>query len=397
MFIIFLVVMSSGMGFGLILPPFMFAAENLGASPMAAAFIISTFSLGQFVANPLWGRASDRWGRKPVLLITIFGGAVAYVVMAFASNLWVLGIARLMTGLMAGNFAAAVAYVTDVTPPEKRAQGMGMVGGAMSLGFMIGPALGGLLGGDAAGTASMMIPSLAAAGISLFTLVGIVFFLKESLSEENRHEAKAQQKEIGGRLDSYKHVLGRPFLAQMVMMGFLVFFVMAMFETIMPLWSGARFDWGPKEVGFVFMYLGLVVMVVQLGIVGRLTPVLGEGRLLMIAVVSYATGLLIMTQAPTWPWLIFGITFTAAAGAMFNTVAVTWVSRHAGESERGTVIGVYQSFGYLGRAVGPTFSGLMFQTLGVNSPLLLGAAMLVPCFFIVVAVRRHSLKVGVSG
>jgi predicted MFS family arabinose efflux permease len=254
-----------------------------------------------------------------------------------------------------------------------------------------------LLGGTDADTASMFIPSLAAALVAFITFVGVWVFLKESHSPEKQAEAKVHQAEIGGRFDSIKHVLARPFLAQMVLMGFVVFFVMAMFETIMPLWSEARFAWGPRQVGFIFMYLGLVVMTVQLGVVGRLTPILGEGRLLMIAVGSYSAGLVIMTVAPSWHWMIVGITFTGAAGALFNTVAVTWVSRHAGEQERGTVIGVYQSFVYLGRAVGPTFSGLMFQTLGVNSPLLLGAAVLVPCFFIVLSVRRRSMRAGVSG
>jgi multidrug resistance protein len=397
MLVIFLVIMASGLGFGLILPPFMFAAESLGATPMIAAFIISLFSLGQFVANPLWGRLSDRVGRRPVLLITIFGQVIAYVIMAFAENLWVLGFARLATGLLAGNFSAAVAYVTDITPPEKRAKGMGMVGGAVSLGFMVGPAIGGLLGGQGPDGASMFLPSLAAAAVSFVALIGVFFLLKESHSPEKQAESKEHQAEIGGRLSSIKHVLSRPFLAQMVLMGFIAFFVMAMFETIMPLWSAARFDWGPQQVGFIFMYLGLIVVAVQIGLVGRLTPILGEGRLLMIALASYSAGLVIMSLAPSWHWMIAGITFTGAAGALFNTVAVTWVSRHAGEQERGTVIGVYQSFVYLGRAIGPTFSGLLFQTMGVNSPLLLGAAVLVPCFFIVISVRRRSMRAGVSG
>jgi MFS transporter, DHA1 family, tetracycline resistance protein len=397
MLVIFLAIVASGLGFGLILPPFMFAAESLGATPTIAAFIISTFSLGQFVANPLWGRLSDRVGRRPVLLITIFGQVLAYVVMAFAENLWVLGFARLATGLLAGNFSAAVAYVTDITPPEKRAKGMGMVGGAVSLGFMVGPAMGGLLGGQGVDGASMFLPSLAAAAVAFIAFIGVFVFLKESHSPAKQAESKEHQAEIGGRWRSIVHVLSRPFLAQMVLMGFIAFFVMAMFETIMPLWSAARFDWGPQQVGFVFMYLGLIVLSVQIGVVGRLTPILGEGRLLMIAVASYAAGLLIMTFAPSWHWMIAGITFTGAAGAMFNTVAVTWVSRHAGEQERGTVIGVYQSFVYLGRAIGPTFSGFMFQSVGVNSPLLLGAAVLVPCFFIVISVRRRSMRAGVSG
>jgi len=396
MFVIFLVVMASGLGFGLILPPFMFAAENLGATPVVATFIISLFSIGQFVANPIWGRFSDRVGRKPVLLITLFGQVIAYVVMAMSENLWILGGARLATGLLAGNFAAAVAYVTDSTAPEKRAKGMGMVGGAVSLGFMLGPAVGGLLSGEDAASASMFGPSLAAAVVSLVAFLGVLFFLKESHSKEMQAEAKVHQEEIGGRWASIVHVLGRPFLAMMVLMGLLAFMVMSMFETIMPLWSAARFEFGPQEVGLIFMYLGFVVMAIQLGVVGKLTPVFGEGKMLMVAVAMYAAGLIIMAIAPDWVFMMLGITFTAASGALFNTVAVTWVSRHAGEKERGTVIGVYQSFVYLGRSIGPAFSGLMFQTMGINSPLLIGAAVMVPCFFIVVAVRRRSNRDGVA-
>lgn len=393
MVILFIIILMSGMGFGLVLPPFMFAATNMGATPMVAAAIISTFAVGQFISTPVWGRLSDRFGRKPVLMVTMLGSALAYLVMAYATNLWVLMIARFLTGLLAGNFAVATAYVSDITPPDKRVQGMGFVGGAISLGFMAGPAIGGLLGGADAETASLYLPSLAAAAISFLTFMAILLFLKESLSAEQRAGSAAHHSEIDSSgLKAFGHVLRRPVLLEMVLMGFLVFFAMAMFETIFPLWSESRFGWGPRDVGFMFMYLGFVVMFTQMFLAGKLAPIFGEAKLLMGAVVAYAFGLLLMTQVPTWQTMLIGITFTAGGGAMFNTASMSWVSHHAGESERGIVIGVYQSAGWLGRSFGPTVSGILFQMLGVNSPLYVGAMMMLPCFLIVLLIRRRDAR-----
>ncbi len=145
--ILLVTIMLSGMGFGLVLPSFLFYAENLGASPLIATTIVGSYSFGQFFANPVWGRMSDRYGRKPILLLSTAGMVVAYLFMAFAENLWILAFARMMTGVMGANVPVAMAYITDITPVEKRAQGMGWVGGSISLGFIIGPAVGGLLGG----------------------------------------------------------------------------------------------------------------------------------------------------------------------------------------------------------------------------------------------------------
>ena len=391
MVVVFIIILMSGMGFGLVLPPFMFAAMNMGASPMVAAAVISTFAIGQFIATPIWGRLSDRFGRKPMLLITMLGSAVAYLAMANATNLWVLMLARFLTGLLAGNFAVATAYVSDITPADKRVQGMGFVGGAISLGFMTGPAIGGLLSGADAETASLYLPSLAAAAICLLTFVAILLFLKESLPPEKRVGSAAHHAETeSSGFKAFKHVLSRPILVEMVVMGFLVFFAMAMFETIFPLWSEVRFDWGPRNVGFMFMYLGFIVMITQMFLAGKLAPIFGEAKLLMGAVVAYAVGLIFITQVPSWQLMMIGITFTACGGAMFNTAGISWVSQHAGESEQGLVIGVYQSAGWFGRSFGPTVSGLLFQVLGVNSPLYVGAMLMLPCLLIVLMIRRRS-------
>jgi DHA1 family tetracycline resistance protein-like MFS transporter len=399
--ILFVVIVLSSMGFGLVLPPFIFVATNLGASEMFAGFIVSSFAMGQFLATPVWGKWSDQYGRKPILVFTMIGSALAYLLMAYADksgDIWLLLGSRFLTGLMAGNFAVATAYVADVTPPEKRTQGMGMVGGAVSIGFMAGPALGGILSGNTAETASLYMPSLAAAGMSLVTMVAILGFLPDIKPHENDSStdstsppATASKHKEG----SFRHIMARPVLAPMVLMGFLVFFAMTNFETTFPLWADASFGWGPQQVGFIFMYLGFIVLLTQMFLAGKLVPVFGEGKVLMLAVGSYMFGLLFMAivpfsfDPPLWQVMMFGITFTAVGGALFNTASTTWVSKQAGAKERGAVLGLFQSAGWLGRSVGPTISGLLFMTYGPNAPLFAGAMLMLPVLFIVIIIRRR--------
>jgi MFS family permease len=392
--ILLLTIVMSGLGFGLVLPGFLFFAENLGASPAVATMIVGTYAVGQFLANMLWGPLSDRYGRKPMLLISMAGSAASYLTLALAQDLWVLGVARALNGIMSGNLAVAMAYVADVTPVEKRAQGMGYVGGAISLGFIMGPALGGLLGGADAASASLLLPGLVAAATSVITAVGTILFLKESLPVERRRRSGSGPSQ--GALQAAKTVVSRPVLAQMVFVGFLVYFAMAQFETIFPLWSHARFAWGPREVGISFTYLGLLVGLTQGVLVGRLVPRFGEGRLVVTGLISYAIGLVIMIQAPSWQLMLFGITFTAMGGALFITTMSSMASKQAAEHERGLVLGVYQSGSWLGRAAGPPVSGLLFEHVSVNGPLVLAAFTMLPCLSLVAVilarVRRAALR-----
>ena len=391
--ILLVTVMLSGMGFGLVMPPFLFLAENLGASKTIATTIVGLFSIGQFIATPIWGRLSDRYGRKPILIISMAGLTVSYVLLAFAEylatplNLWILAGARLLNGLMSANLSVAMAYVSDVTPEEKRAQGMGFIGGAISIGFMVGPALGGLLGGSDAASASLTVPSLVAAGVSVVTVFAMLF-LKESMTPEQR--AKHHHADQPGGLQAAKQVMRRPILAQMMLIGFLVYFAMALFETVFPFWSGARFGWGPREVGLSFTYLGVLVFLVQGILVGRLVPRFGEGRLVLIGLALYVFGLIFMTQSPDWPVMMIGITFTAGGGAMFITTMSSLVSKQAAESERGLVLGVYQSASWFGRSGGPPVTGLLFEGFGPNSPLFCGALMILPCIGLLVGLRRRT-------
>jgi len=380
-------IMLAGMGFGLVLPAFLFFAENLGASPVVATTIVGSYSLGQFIANPIWGRLSDRYGRKPILLISTAGMVIAYLLMAFAENLWMLGGARLLTGILGANISVAMAYITDITPIEKRAQGMGLVGGAISLGFMFGPAFGGLLSGADADSATLMWPGIGAAALCCVTLIA-TFFLKESLPPEKRTaDGSGEDRPTG--LAAIRMVARRPTVTRLIVIGFMIYMAAGFFETIMPLWSEARFGWGPRDIGLCFTYLGLVVMITQGYLVGKLAPRFGESKLVLVGVAAYCFGLLWMTQAPDWPLMMFGITFTSGGGALAVTSMTSLVSRQAGEHERGLVLGVYNSSAWMGRFMGPPVSGLLFQSVAVQAPLFGAAAIMFGCFWAVRALRSH--------
>ena len=395
MAIIFLIIMMSAIGFGLVLPAFLFAAENLGGGPEIATMIVATYSVGQMISTPIWGRLSDRYGRKPVLVISLVGAMLSYIGLALATNLWMLGLARALGGLMAGNFSTAMAYVSDVTPEHLRAKGMGIVGAAFSLGFIVGPAIGGLLSGPDAATASLYWPGMAAAIMAGLTLVATLVFLKESLTPEQRQRAADQPHQSVWQ--ATLRVFERPVIFRMILVGLAFVFVTGMFETIFPLWANQKLTWGPREVGWLFAYLGAIVAVVQGGLIGPLTRWFGEGPLVPTATVLYALGLVIMAAAPSSGWVLFGITFTAVASSLFNPAMSSLVSQQAGAEERGLVLGVFQSATWLGRSLGPVASGVLFGQFGREAPLLVGAVLMLPCLWVVFSflkrMRRQQTEV----
>ena len=387
MLILCLITGLSTVGFGLVLPTFLFYAQNLGATTAIATVIIATYSMGQFIATPLWGRLSDRIGRKPVLLISIFCQSICFMALALAPNLWMLALARFMGGIVSGNISTAMAYVSDSTNEEKRAKWLGYIGASVSIGFMTGPAIGGLLGGQDASSASLFYPGIVAASIAFMTGIIAIFFLKESLKPEHRNPNTNKKSSL---LKNWGLVFKRPVLAEIVLLGFLMMFVTGTFETIFPLWTEARFYWGPMQVGYSMTYIGLTVTLVQVFVVGRVVPLLGEANVIRLAFIGYFIGLFIMAQAPSWVVMMVGLTFSASSGATFGTAASSFVSKVAGDNEKGFVLGVYQSCGWLGRISGPLAVGVIFSAIGVNAPLYLGMLVLIPCIIIISVVAKKA-------
>src|SRR5580700_3384737 len=209
MAILFLIVLIDLIGFGLVIPLLPFYAVRFHASPQEVTVLMAVFSLASMLTAPLWGRLSDRVGRRPVLMVSMAAAALAYLWLGFASRLWMLFAARALAGAGAGNIAAAQAYIADITKPEDRARGMGLIGAAFGLGFIIGPALGGWLAGSDPATADVVTPAWVAAGLSALALLGVVFLLRESLPRERRGLGAAK-----GRLAALAGALRRPVLSR---------------------------------------------------------------------------------------------------------------------------------------------------------------------------------------
>ena len=378
MFIIFLVTFIGLMGFGIILPLFPFYAERLGASPEIITLTMAIFSLGQFFAAPFWGRLSDSIGRKKVLIISLFGSAMSYVLLAFADTLELVILSRVFSGLMAGNISIAFAYVTDITDEQNRSAGLGKVSAALGLGFMTGPAIGGLLAGSDVENANYVLTALAGAGINILAMIGAMIFLKESLEPSKRKNLEGLFK-IFETNTFYPKKMILPLIA----CGLFFYCSMSLMEAIFPLWANAIFNYGPSQIGGVFFMLGLVSVIIQGGLIGPLTQLLGEKKLIQMAALSVMTGLTLIGISPNEFMLWSGLFFYGAGASMFNPSLSSLVSKSARVNERGMFLGQYQAACAMGRILGPTFSGVLYSNFQPSTPFFTGVVVAIPVILLI--------------
>lgn len=367
MAVLFLIVFIDLVGFGLVIPLLPFYAERFGASPLQMTLLFAVYSLMSMLAAPVWGRLSDRVGRRPVLMASMAAAALAYLWLGLATRLWMLFAARAFAGICAGNIAAAQAYIADVTPPEKRARGMGMIGAAFGLGFIIGPVIGGLVAGNDLKTADLATPGLIAAGLSAAALLGVLFLLRESLS------ASGRGRDTRGRLAALSAALRQPTLTRLLAVFFLVILAFSGMETTFAWWAIDQFGWGPRPIGFVFFYVGLLSAAMQGGLIGPLTKRFGEERLMLCGLVLIALGLLVLPFAREIPLLIVALTLLALGMGAMQPSLNSLISRRAAPERQGEVMGVAQSVAALSRVLGPIVAGALFSGLGRSSPFLWGA------------------------
>ena len=366
--VLFLIVFINLMGFGVVIPLLPYYALRFDASPFAVTILMACYSLAQFVASPLLGRWSDRAGRRPVLLFSLAFSVLSYLWLAVAPALWMLFAARLLAGAGAGSIGAAQAYIADVTPPDKRARGMGMIGAAFGLGFTLGPAIGGLLAGANPATADLARPALLAAGLSAVAFVITLFSLKESLPAAARGAAQRI-----GQFASAKSALSRPVLGLLIMLFFVTTCAFAGMEATFALWANSGFGWGPEQVGYVLFYVGIVLVVLQGGAIGHLSRRFGEARLVAAGAAFIAAGLFgLAVSASLWEVLVANGLLAAGFG-MLNPSVTSLVSRVVGSDEQGGVLGVTQSAASLARVLGPAIAGGVFTVWGRNAPYYLGA------------------------
>ena len=381
---LFLIVFIDLVGFGLVIPLLPFYAVRFGASPQEVTLLLAVYSLMQLFAAPLWGRLSDRVGRRPVLMISMAASVLAYLWIGSATAVWMLFAARALAGACAGNIAAAQAYIADITTPEERAKGMGLIGAAFGLGFIIGPALGGLLAGNDPATADIETPAWVAAGLSFLALWGVILLLPESLPADLRGM-------LGGsrsRLKAIWNVLGRPVLSRLILIFFLVILAFAGMESTFALWAIEQFSWGPGQVGYVFAYVGVLSAILQGGLIGRLARRFGEERLLLCGLALIGTGLLAMLFAHSIARLAFAVSALALGMGLTQPSLNSLISRRAGREEQGEVMGVSQSVGSLSRVLGPFAAGFSFAALGRSWAFWWGAALVVAALLLALKMPR---------
>lgn len=383
--ILFLIVFIDLLGFGLVIPLLPFYGLHFGASTTAVTWLMGVYSFAQLFSSPLLGRLSDRIGRKPILLLGLACSAISYFWLAFADQLWMLFAARFFAGTGAGTIGAVFAYVADTTTPDKRAKGMGIIGAAFGLGFTLGPALGGLVSGHNPSMTQLGIPAFVAAGLSSLAFVLTIFLLKESLPDDARHAPAGP-----GRLEFARRIVShRPVLFRLIAIGFIVTAAFAALESTFALWSHDTFDWGPRQIGLMFFYVGAVLTVIQGGLIHPLTKRFGETRLLIAASILLLLGMIgvpLVTSVP--PLFVINLAF-AGGMALFGPSSNSLISREAASDERGGILGVSQSTQSLARVIGPLVAGPLFTEFGRNAPYWVGAAAMAIAAIMAFGLLRH--------
>jgi len=367
--IIFITVFIDLLGFGIIIPLLPFYAESFGANAFTIGLLGTSFSLMQFAFSPVWGRWSDQIGRKPIILIGLLGSCLSYVTMALASSLVLLFVARIIGGIAGANVATAQAYIADITTPENRARGMGLMGTAFGLGFIFGPAIGGLLS-----RISPETPMWCAAALCLGNFVAAWFLLPES------RLVTATTKALG-RMDAFRHAMTKPTLLLVLALYFIVTMAFSAFEATFALFSEARFGYTAASIGFLFAFIGVVLALVQGVLVGRVVKRVGERTVIPLAifVISLSIGLLPFVWSV--PGLLVAL-FLLAVGMGFNSPSLSsMVSKLSDADDQGGTLGLASSLASLGRVVGPASGGYLYDAYGMTTPYLSAAALM---FFAVI-------------
>jgi len=364
--IIFVIVFIDLMGFGIVIPLLPLYAEHYRPSALDFGLLLSSYSAMQFFFAPVLGRLSDRFGRKPVLVVSLAGSAVGYLLFGLARSLSLLFVSRVIDGISGGNISTAQAYIADVTSPEERTKGMGLIGAAFGLGFIFGPAIAGLtvpLGESA--------PGIAAAILSAAAMVATIAFLPEP----PRHSAEGSR--LAARsLDvrGFARAVRRPVVALILAIFFLITFAFSNFEATFSQFLHDTLHLSAAHVAFLFVYVGVLVAAVQGGFVHRLAKSFGERRLIVAGTFLVAAGLALLPLSLSVPLLLLLLVpLTLGIGAS-NPSLSSLISKSVEAEDRGTILGAYQSMSSLGRILGPIWGEFAYFRLGPSGPHWTGAA-----------------------
>lgn len=385
LFSIILVVFIDLLGFSLILPLLPYYAETFKANQTVTGILIASYALMQLIGAPILGRLSDRFGRRPVLLLSVFGTFLGFLLLGFANALWMLFASRILDGLTGGNLSVAQAYISDVTDEKSRSKGLGMIGAAFGLGFIIGPVTGGILS-----QWGYAVPAFAAAAISFINLILIYTWLPESLTEEKRSQMTEKRPAI--TLSAMLTAFQRPFTGSILITRFFFGLAFAIFQTIFSLYALAKFNLTARDTGFVLTYVGVLSVIVQGFLVGRLTTRFREDLLITASVGLMAISLLGWALAPSLIWLYIIMTPTALSGGLLNTLLSSTLTKAVAPQEIGGILGLSAAVESSTRIIAPILGGVLLQQFGTWSPGAFGALIMVGVsIYVYIKIYNHPI------
>jgi multidrug resistance protein len=357
--VIFITVFVDLVGFGIVIPVLPYYAEGtvFGATPRAVGLLFASYSVMQLVFAPVLGRLSDKHGRRPILLISLLGTCLGFLILGFATTLWMLFLGRIIDGISGGNISTAQAYIADVTTKEDRAKGMGLIGAAFGLGFVFGPAIGGILS-----RWGINVPFLFAGGLAFANAILLYFTLPETVTQDH----PARNSAATGR--GWTHVieaLRQSQLGLVLTIYFLSIVAFSIMTTVFALFMMFRLGYDPWHAGWIFAFVGIVSAIIQGGLIGRAVKHFGEPVLIIAGGLLFTSSLVVSPFVGPATGLI-GILSICALSAVGNALSApsltSLASKSAGAGEQGTVLGVAQSVASLARAVGPSIAAVLIYS-----------------------------------
>lgn len=358
--VIFTTIFIDLVGFGIVIPVLPFYAEGtiFGATPRTVGLLFASYSVMQLIFSPILGGLSDRYGRRPVLFLSIIGTGIGFVILGLANSLWMLFAGRILDGITGGNISTAQAYIADITTAENRAKGMGLIGAAFGLGFIFGPAIGGILS-----RWGIQVPFFFAAGLCFANAALLYFTLPETITPDH----PARHRAAGGRgLRQLIRSLKQPRLAFVLTIFFLFVVAFSIMTTSFSLYTMFRFGYDAQHTGYLFAYVGIIAVIIQGGLIGRLVRRFGELPLVIVGALCFAISLF---AVPFVGPAAGGLAALLVGGGVFSmgnslaTPALTSLaSKSAGPGEQGTILGVTQSVASLARALGPFLTAVLINS-----------------------------------
>ena len=342
------------LGFGIIIPNLAYYAKEIGATTTEIAILMSIYSGMQLLFAPIWGRLSDKHGRKPAILLGLLGNAVALIGFGLAKDYVWLFTARSAAGIAsAAVLPSVMAYVADVTTSEERGRGMGLMGAAMGLGFILGPAIGGIMG-------SHDMPFFVAGGLSLLTFLFALVLLPESLQKRPTDEDLEDRHEWVSPREIFRQTTLKSPLTPLFLVAFFSTFSFSGLEMTFPLFiSEDKWNYGEREMGWMFMVMGAIVVPLQGGLLGRLINKFGERRIVLTGLLLNALGIVLLLAAYSFASLTLYLTIAGIGNQLIRPTNTSWISKQT-RIGQGAAIGIMDAFLSLGRILGPLLGGWLY-------------------------------------